>query len=49
MRSIDVKMRTMSLVVFDLAGTNVEDRGQVLEAFTAAQRESRIAVTEAEL
>ena len=39
-------MAHISLVVFDMAGTTVEDAGQVPQAFTAALRSHGIAVTE---
>jgi phosphonatase-like hydrolase len=38
-------MKDLELVVFDLAGTTVEDRGQVPAAFNAAFAEHGIAVT----
>ena len=39
----------LKLVVFDLAGTTVKDRGQVTDAFTAALREHDIRVTPEQL
>ncbi len=38
-------MRDLELVIFDLAGTTIEDRGQVPDAFTAALAEHGINVT----
>jgi phosphonatase-like hydrolase len=38
-------VKHLDLVVFDMAGTTVEDRGQVPSAFTAALEEHGIAVT----
>jgi phosphonatase-like hydrolase len=38
-------MRELELVVFDMTGTTVEDRGQVPDAFTAALAEHGIEVT----
>lgn len=39
----------IDLVVFDIAGTTIEDRGQVMNAFKAALRENQILVSEEEL
>lgn len=42
-------MNSIDLIVFDMAGTTIEDSGQVLAAFVAALRENGIAVSEGEL
>jgi phosphonatase-like hydrolase len=42
-------MSSIKLVIFDLAGTTVEDRGQVPNAFMAALEENEIAITNEEL
>ncbi|UCE19101.1 MAG: HAD hydrolase-like protein [Gemmatimonadota bacterium] len=42
-------MRQFDLVVFDLGGTTIEDRGDVSKAFTAALKSHRIDVTDSEL
>ena len=42
-------VRDVELVVFDLAGTTVEDRGQVAEAFTSALAEHGVSVTPEQL
>ncbi|MCJ7622438.1 MAG: phosphonatase-like hydrolase [Anaerolineaceae bacterium] len=42
-------MNGVDLIVFDMAGTTVEDGGQVLTAFMAALRENDIAVSKGEL
>jgi phosphonatase-like hydrolase len=42
-------VREIELVVFDMAGTTIEDRGQVLNAFTAALHKAGIVVTDKEL
>ena len=42
-------MQEIELVVFDLAGTTVADRGEVSSAFTAALSEAGIAVTPEQL
>ena len=42
-------MAAIDLVVLDLAGTTVEDAGQVPEAFTLALRDHGIAVTAEEV
>ena len=42
-------MNSIGLIVFDMAGTTIEDTGQVLTAFVAALRENGIAVGEGEL
>jgi phosphonatase-like hydrolase len=39
------EVNELELVIFDLAGTTVEDRGEVPDAFTAALAEHGIAVT----
>src|SRR3954470_6471427 len=39
-------MNLPKLVVFDMAGTTVEDRGEVPAAFTEALRQHGVAVTE---
>ena len=39
-------MSTIQLVVFDIAGTTVQDRGDVAQAFIGAFRESGIAIPE---
>jgi phosphonatase-like hydrolase len=39
----------IDLVVFDMAGTTIQDRGEVLRAFAGALRELQISVTEEEL
>jgi phosphonatase-like hydrolase len=42
-------MRTLQLIVFDMAGTTVEDGGQVPAAFAAALRECGVALRDEEL
>ncbi len=42
-------MRPIKLVIFDIAGTIVEDRGEVLGAFASALRKHQIPFTESEL
>jgi phosphonatase-like hydrolase len=42
-------MTRLELVIFDVAGTTIQDTGQVLNAFTTALREHQIAVTMEEL
>src|SRR5437868_2910176 len=42
-------MDSIALVVFDMAGTTIEDSGQVPEAFTRVLRGHGITITEAEL
>ncbi|MBS0337442.1 MAG: phosphonatase-like hydrolase [Proteobacteria bacterium] len=42
-------MHDVSLVVFDMAGTTIEDSGQVPEAFTAVLRANGIQISAAEL
>ena len=42
-------MPSIKLVIFDIAGTIVEDRGEVLEAFGATLRNHHIPFTDAEL
>jgi phosphonatase-like hydrolase len=42
-------MRSVELVIFDLAGTTVEDRGEVPEAFTAALAAHGISVSPPQL
>jgi phosphonatase-like hydrolase len=42
-------MPALDLVVFDIAGTIIEDTGQVINAFTAAFRKHAIRVTDAEI
>ena len=42
-------MRPIKLVIFDIAGTIVEDRGEVLSAFASALRQHQIPFTESEL
>lgn len=42
-------MRTPALIVFDMAGTTIEDAGQVPQAFTEVLRNHGIAITETEL
>ncbi len=42
-------MRDLELVVFDMAGTTIEDRGQVPEAFTSALAMHGIALTSAQV
>jgi phosphonatase-like hydrolase len=42
-------MPALDLVVFDIAGTIIQDTGQVINAFTAAFRKHAIQVTEAEV
>jgi phosphonatase-like hydrolase len=42
-------MNDLKLLVFDLAGTTIKDRGQVADAFIAALAEQRVAITAAEL
>jgi phosphonatase-like hydrolase len=42
-------MSAIELVVFDMAGTTIEDRGQVVEAFESSLCEHGIAVTDADL
>ncbi len=42
-------MPSIKLVIFDIAGTIVEDRGEVLEAFGSALRKRCIPFTDAEL
>ena len=42
-------MREIDLVVFDMAGTTIQDSGQVLDAFTAALDHNMVAVTHSEL
>ena len=42
-------MREIELVVFDMAGTTIEDGGQVLNAFTAALHNAGIVVSDIEL
>lgn len=42
-------MPTIDLAVFDIAGTIIEDTGQVIDAFAAAFRKHAIRVTEAEI
>lgn len=42
-------MSAIALVVFDIVGTTIEDRGEVVAAFTTALHESGIGVTEEEL
>ena len=38
-------MRDLELVIFDMAGTTIEDRGQVPDAFTAALAEHGVNAT----
>jgi phosphoglycolate phosphatase-like HAD superfamily hydrolase len=45
----DSPVKYLELVVFDIAGTTVEDRGQVPAAFNAAFEEQGIAVTPEQL
>jgi phosphonatase-like hydrolase len=42
-------MSTIKLVIFDIAGTIIEDHGEVVHAFTAALRERRIPFSKEEL
>jgi phosphonatase-like hydrolase len=42
-------VREIELVVFDMAGTTIEDRGQVIHAFKAALRKAGVVVTGKEL
>jgi phosphonatase-like hydrolase len=42
-------MSVIELVVFDMVGTTIEDRGQVIEAFRSSLHDHGIAVTDAEL
>ena len=42
-------MRPIKLVIFDIAGTIVEDRGEVLGAFTSALKKHHVPFTESEL
>jgi len=42
-------MSSIDLAVLDMTGTTIEDKGQVLDSFTAALRENEIAVTPDEL
>lgn len=42
-------MRDLELVVFDMAGTTIEDRGQVPDAFTSALAAHGIALTPAQI
>jgi phosphonatase-like hydrolase len=45
----DDLMRDVALVVFDMAGTTIEDSGQVPDAFTAVLRANGIEISAAEL
>jgi phosphonatase-like hydrolase len=45
----ELPMRSIKLVIFDIAGTIVEDHGEVLSAFAAALRQHQIPFTESEL
>jgi phosphonatase-like hydrolase len=42
-------LNTLELVVFDMAGTTIEDSGQVMAAFTAALRVNQVSATEEEI
>jgi phosphonatase-like hydrolase len=42
-------MNEATLVIFDMAGTTVKDRGEVADAFTSALAEHRIALTSGQL
>jgi len=42
-------LNTLALVVFDMAGTTIEDSGQVVAAFTTALRVNQVPVTEDEI
>jgi len=47
--SVSASMEQIALVVFDMAGTTIEDAGQVPEAFTKVLLGHGIAITDAEL
>ena len=38
--------KKIDLVVLDMAGTTIEDRGEVLQAFTGAMQKNRIPIDE---
>lgn len=42
-------MNELKLVVFDLAGTTVKDKGEVVDAFTAALSDHKLAITPEQL
>ena len=44
-----IPMDAIKLVIFDIAGTIIEDHGEVLRAFAAALDQHGIAYTDAEL